>query len=463
MLERGAGRCQTRSADGIAGSGCAALPPVGPAAIVPAMRVLLLCHALPPESVGGVEQHTGGLARALADAGCAVTILARADGRPRPQGEIFPQHDGNPRIDRIAYRWEGVRDFDGIYDVPALEPAFDRWLAERGPFDVAHVHHLTGLSTGMVGTLQARGIPVVLTLHDYWLLCPRGQMFHRTGTACARIERQRCGECIAATFPHWFPRGDGADAATGRLHERARALLQQADRLVVPSARAMPAFTGFGVPEERFTVVENAVDTEALRALPPALADQPALRVGYLGTLLPSKGLHVVVAAVQAVHDRAPGTIQLDVFGNAVPYHGDEGYVTRTFAALRPGDPVRYHGPYRGQDLPGILRGLDLVTAPALWAEAFGLTPREALAAGRPVLVSRIGGLHDAVEDGVQGLVLPPGDVPAWSAALQDLAVDRPRVRAMARVTRGRARGFPAMAQDLLAVYRGVRAGRRQA
>ena len=67
--------------------------------------------------------------------------------------------------------------------------------------------------------------------------------------------------------------------------------------------------------------------------------------------------------------------------------------------------------------------------------------------------MSRVGGLQDAIEDGVQGFVLPPGDVAAWGKAMARLAQDRPSVQRLARSARSRARGFPAMAKDLVAVY----------
>jgi glycosyltransferase involved in cell wall biosynthesis len=70
------------------------------------------------------------------------------------------------------------------------------------------------------------------------------------------------------------------------------------------------------------------------------------------------------------------------------------------------------------------------------------------------VLVSRIGGLQDAIADGTEGHLLPPGDVAAWASAIRDMAADRDKVRRMAAATRGRARGFAAMAADLEAVYR---------
>ncbi len=421
------------------------------------MRILLVCHGMPPDSLGGVEQHVSGLACALAAIGHDVEVFARATLPGVPQGEWRMQTAANPRIARVAYRWEGVDSLDATYTCPPMASALAHFVAERraagAPFDVAHVHHLTGMSTDALGELATAGIPTVLTLHDYWMFCPRGQMFHRREELCETAAPPRCADCLQSTFPHWLHEGN-RDAAVARIHERALRALALPQRLVVPSARVIPPFVALGVPAARFTVVENGVDTEALAGLELPPCGPGPLRLGYLGTVMPSKGLHVLIAALQ----RLPaGTATLRVHGNVVPYHGDEGYLTRCLFALRPGAGVELHGPYDLAALPKILAAIDVLAAPALWREAFGLTVREALAAGRPVLCSRIGGLQDSVEHGREGLVLPPGDVDAWAAAIVDLARDRARVQRMATAARCRARGFRPMADDLVAVYQEAR------
>lgn len=417
------------------------------------MRILLLCHGLPPESVGGVEQHVEGLAQALADAGHQVHVFARTSAPSFPQGTRLPTTGSNPAITRCAYRWENISDLEGSYTCLPMAAALRAFLAERQAagetFDVAHVHHLTGMSTDAVRELRTAGIPVVMTLHDYWLMCPRGQMWHVHEVVCDRVEPNRCGECLHHTYRHWLDVPQGV-ATAARLHARARNTLAIANRLVIPSARAIPPFAALGVDPARFTVVENGVDTTALERLEPAGQHPGPLRLGYLGTLLPSKGLHVLLEALRM---QPAGTVELAIHGNAVSYHGDERYPLRCFQPVRPGDEVHYHGPYTTAELPRILAPIDVVCAPALWQEAFGLTVREALAAARPVLVSRIGGLQDAVTDGVEGMVLPPGDPTAWAQAIRELAADRNRVREMAAKARSRARGFAAMASDLLRVY----------
>ncbi|MEO6598073.1 MAG: glycosyltransferase family 4 protein [Planctomycetota bacterium] len=417
------------------------------------MRILLISHGLPPDSIGGVEQHVQGLAGALITAGHRVEIFARADLPDLPQGQWRSNVDGNPSITRVAYRWQGVDSLDATYHCPPMAATLRAFLAERSAsgvhFDVAHVHHLTGMSTDALAVLAEALVPTVMTLHDYWLFCPRGQMFHRREEVCETAEPSRCAECLQATFPHWLT-AENRDAAVARVQARALAALALPQRLVVPSARAIAPFVALGVPAARFVVVENGVDTERLAALPPPPAGPGPLRIGYLGTVMPSKGLHVLIDAMLAL---PPGTASLRIHGNAVPYHGDESYLTRCFQRLRPGCGIEYHGPYGLAELPRLLASIDVLAAPALWHEAFGLTVREALAAARPVLVSRMGGLQDAVADGVQGFVLPPGDVGAWTAAIARLAADRNSVRRLAGSARTRARGFGAMAEDLLGVY----------
>lgn len=421
------------------------------------MRILLLCHGHPPDSVGGVEQHVAGLAQALVAAGHQVHVLARSHLPGTPQGETVLGPTGNPRVSRIAYRWEQVDSLAAIYHCAPMAAGVRRFLQARAAageaFDVAHVHHLTGLSTDSLAVLREAGLPVVLTLHDYWLFCPRGQMFHHREELCERAEPSRCAECLGATFPWWMPT-DRRSGHVAELQQRARDVLAAADALVVPSRRAIPPFVDLGIAAERFTVVENGVDTQALERLPPPAGGPGPLRVVYLGTLLPSKGLHVLLAAVREL---PAGTVQVAIHGNAVPYHGDTGYLTRCFQALRPGDAVTYHGPYTAAELPRLLEAADVLAAPALWHEAFGLTVREALAAGRPVLVSRVGGLQDAVAHGTAGYVLPPGDVPAWQEALARLAADRRELARLASGCRGLARGFAPMAAELLTVYQRTR------
>ncbi len=423
------------------------------------MRILQITHGMPPESVGGVEQHVQGLASALIAAGHSVEIFARSSRAGVP-GSRFVEEWNGCRVTRVAYRWEGLTALVDMYRCELMEDALREFLAERREdgitFDIAHIHHLTGLSTGFVSVLREATIRVVFTLHDYWMMCLRGQMFHHEEYVCDSVEPDRCAACLTPAYGHWLPPDRAAGLMT-EFHDLTRATLLAVDQLLTPSARTIPVFEGFGIPRDRVAVVENGVDTVGLQSVASPRTTGP-LRVGYLGTLIPSKGLDVLVRAFVQTFLTADGapTATLAIHGNFVPYHGDEGFQERALATVPEGAPVRYHGPYTTADLPRLFADLDVLVAPALWREAFGLTVREAQAAGRPVIVSRIGGIQDAVEDGVEGFVVPPGDGVELGIALRRFADDRGLVKRMGAAARRRARGFAAMADEVLTHYRGT-------
>jgi glycosyltransferase involved in cell wall biosynthesis len=422
------------------------------------MRVLLLSHGFPPENLGGVEVHVQSLARELARNGHDVHVYARAGGGGTAQGSRTTTTIDGHRLTRAAYRWEGLEAFDDLYRCPPMADALRAFLDEcdaRGErFDLAHVHHLTGVSTDAIAILRERAIPVALSLHDYWLPCPRGQLFHRDGTFCGTVDVDRCAPCLQATWPGLVPPGSERDVAA-RTHRRARDLLGSADLLIAPSVRALPPFAALGADVSRVAIVEYGIDTAALRAVPaPAFGPGP-LRIGCFGTVIPSKGVHVLLDAVRGLE---PGSTAVRIHGNVVSYHGDAGYATNLFARLAPNAGVEFHGPYSPARLPALLADVDVVAAPALWAETWGIAVREGMAAGRPAFASRIGGLQDLPAEAA--FVLEPGDVAAWRDALAGAVRDRGRLRAMSTAARREGRSFAAMTAQVTGLYGDLIAGR---
>jgi glycosyltransferase involved in cell wall biosynthesis len=427
--------------------------------------------------IGGVESHTRDLARELAARGHRLAALAldTAAGL-EPYGVATGTVEG-VAVTRMAYRYHDHRALIDLVASPRAEAVVRRW-AEDGRFDLVHVHHASGFGLGVLPCLAALGVPAVMTLHDYWGLCPRGQMVRTDGEVCREASPPRCAPCLARTWPHLMPstggerRGAGGriESSTGEVRTdedaaRARdayalACLRSAARLFTPSPATRTAFVRAGLEEERIQVVENGVDVDelarasaALRAAAPARAE---LRLGVLGTVLPSKGALELAQAVVAA--RIP-ELTLEIHGALPSYHGDTRYVEalRALAAREPS--VRVHGPFDHGELPAILAALDGVAAPSRWNEVYGLTVREARAAGLPVLVSDAGALADVAEGGRAGLVVPADDRAAWVSALQRFA-DRSQRAAWAAHPK-KPRSARAMALELEQAYCEVLRGRR--
>ncbi|HEX7088478.1 MAG TPA: glycosyltransferase [Vicinamibacterales bacterium] len=424
------------------------------------MRVLIVAHGFPPHGHGGAELYAESCALQLADLGDEVSVLTREADENAPECRVRDERRGPLRVRWINNTFRATRRFEDTYDNPVIQRLAAGFIEETRP-DVAHVHHLTCLSTRVLDELAVRGIPTVLTLHDYWMLCHRGQLFDRELRVCRGPFPDGCDRCIgveAAAPPALFAAGrllrgplrrvgllqrlsgsrhaaqtpgsrrasrEASRTRLAHMHERWHAV----DVALAPSRHVRQRFVDAGFPADRIRVSEYGVD-ESLRAVPRRGrgGDSP-LHVGYLGTLMVSKAPHVLLDAVE----RLPaGTVEAHVYGAPAPYHGDDSY-GRALASRPANRAVHWHGQISRAELPHALANLDVLVFPSVWEETSGIGAREALMAGVPVIASRIGGIPELIEDGRNGLLVAPGDSDALAAALRRLIDDPdllPRLRA---------------------------------
>jgi len=434
------------------------------------MKILHLTQGFPPERVGGVELHTRELAREMAVRGHEVEVLCATEDPGLPFFEIHRpgrESEAGVRVARVRVRRSGIR-FESVYRNRPLERAVERYVGEIRP-DVVHVQSVIRLSAGILEGLARRGVPTVMTLHDYFTVCPLGQRIRRDLDLCVALDRERCARCLRPRFSDALRRASPAAAplALARtLAERAikapsaaqllrhdvwmRERLTGVDLLVTPSRFHRERFVEYGIPPERIRVVENGLPPMPRE---PRVPDpEGRVRFAYVGLLLPTKGVHVAVEAFDRI---ARDDVALDVHGCEVPYFGDTGYVERLRALVRTSNPVRFHGRFEGNALPAILARTDVLLVPSVWWETFGLTTREAFQAGVPVLASRIGGLAEAFEEGRGGLFFEPGDVPGLAATMERVAGDADLRRRLA-ATVPPVRSVEDCARELVELYREV-------
>lgn len=206
-----------------------------------------------------------------------------------------------------------------------------------------------------------------------------------------------------------------------------------AARFIVVSEAMRRSFVARGVPAEQMDVLPNPIDTrhfrsdaEARERMRGELGYGPGdVVAGYLGRFSSEKGIWSLADALDAAMSRAPALRALWA-GNGP----DEGRLRERLAASP--HAVRHTLLPFTPDVVPTLSALDVLALPSLIAESFGRIAAEAQACGVPVLGSRIGGIPEAIQGGVTGLLVPPGDTSAWSDALVGLAVDPGERRRMA-------------------------------
>lgn len=426
------------------------------------MRILFVTASYLPESVGGVELHVAGLVRSLRAAGhgCAVAARTARAGQPHLSTRT-DDVDGVPVV-RLANTFEDATSLESLYAHPGIADALMGVVDGFLP-DVVHVHHLTCLSTAFLDRLCERRVPTVMTLHDFWMGCPRGQRITAGLSLCPEIRLEKCVPCLRELWPHLLGGSPGSEASADERDAVDRARLEQyhatmqrvlsgVDRLVTPSAFMRRMYEDYGVPANRIRVVANGLPTAAWRGATPRVPRAAGpLRVGFIGSVLPSKGVHLLLEAFRRLGD--PLAMQVHVWGEVLPFHNDTTYGER-LAALRTGfeASITLHGRYANDDLPRILDELDVVVVPSLWYEAFALTIREAWLAGVPVVTSNHGAMAEAVDDGVSGLLFEAGDPASLAAALRRLVEDADLRRRLGRCAH-LVRDEGDAAAELLSIY----------
>jgi len=401
------------------------------------MRILFVVHGFPPEAAGGTELYAAGLAQALWRRGHEIVVLAR-DARPdEPEYRVRRDRAGNVDVVRVNHTFRDAASFEHTYRNERIDAIAGALLDDERP-DIVHAHHLTCLSTGIVGQCAARGIPLVLTLNDYWLMCHRGQLLDLDLARCDGPEASRCAACaglsasgspvvhaaagglrtIERHLPHALAAlqrrlltgaarrvvPDSAAAEITRRLEDARGVCDGAARILAPSKTLMERYVRFGIPPSRMLLQEQGIDVRPFAGLTRESADR--LRLGFAGSVMASKAPHVLLEALGGLD---PGRVSLTIAGDLAPYHGDNSYAGIVRPMLQRFG-VEWLGGVAHERVPALLASLDVLVVPSIWIENAPFVIKEAFAAGLPVVASNLGGMAELVQDGRNGLLFAAGD-----------------------------------------------------
>lgn len=287
---------------------------------------------------------------------------------------------------------------------------------------VGHVHNwFPVFSPAVYDAHHDLGIPVVQTLHNYRLSCAAGT--HLRGG-------RDCGDCSSrdrrAAVRHGCYRGSRLGSEVWRRTIEAgfaSGRFAGVDAYVAPSQAVARAHVALGLPAERIHVIPHGCPDPWERAGPPPV--DPASGCLFVGRLSDEKGVPVLLEACRGL------PTPLRVVGT-----GPLADPLRALAQER--STVTFAGEVPPAEVPAQLAEAAVVVMPHTWREPFGLIAVEALAAGRPVIASRLGGPAEIVEDGVSGLLVPPGDPHALRAAIDGLLGDPDRLAAMSQAARAR-------------------------
>jgi glycosyltransferase involved in cell wall biosynthesis len=399
------------------------------------MRIDLVSeHASPLAAIGGVDAggqnvHVAALAAGLAQRGHTVTVHTRRDDEALPERVVT--QDGYDVVHVPAGPARELPKDDLLRHMPEFAATLRRTWARHTP-DVVHAHFwMSGLaSVAAAGDLDSGGVPVVQTFH-----------------ALGSVKRRHQGD---------------ADTSPRNRIELERSLCRTVTHVVATCTDEVFELRRLGLPSERVSVVPCGVDTSVFTPTGEVAPRTGRPRLLVLGRLVERKGQDDAVRALRAVPDA-----ELVVVGGPAPDRIDADPEVRRLRGIAAeagvADRLVFAGSVARADVPAWVRSADVVLA-VPWYEPFGITPLEAMACGRPVVATAVGGLQDSVVDGVTGDLVPPRDPDRLGAVLAALLADDARRAAYGAAGVARVRDryrWSRVVADTESVYRQVRAGRR--
>ncbi|MDP3759915.1 MAG: glycosyltransferase family 4 protein [Ramlibacter sp.] len=396
------------------------------------MKPLFISSLYHPNQVGGAEKVVLIIAESMLQHGHTPVVVTMHDGPADHIADV-----GGVKVRYMALRniywpyaptqrravskalWHGV-DSCNLPMARAVARALD---AEKP--DVVNTHNLTGFSCAVWSAVKSRGLPLVHTLHDYSLMCPRTSMY-KAGRNC----RGQCTTCAFYKSP-------------------AKRLSQEVDHVVGVSRFTLDRHlaAGYFRSARQTHVIHNG-----LPGLPSALVRQAPpgqpLQLGYVGQLTPQKGIAQLIRQMGRWRD---GQCELRVAGRGAA--DDE-------AQLRAEAPenVRFLGFIDPQE---VYRAIDVLVVPSLWEEPLATTVLEAYLHGVPVIVSRRGGLPEMVDEGRTGFVYEPLEADGLPLAIDRFLRDRRLVEDMRPLVLEKSRDF--LADRMQANYLRLLSEARQA
>jgi len=393
------------------------------------MKILQIVHCFPPISNAGAEKYAYFLSNELAKHH-EVHVLYPVEGQPylqieQRQDSLLVRHE--LKITK-PMQWSQISNyvhFENSYMNQEISKSITNLVLAIKP-DVVHIQHLLYLSATVVDILAQLNIPIVLTLHDFWFMCPVVQLIRYSGEVCQGPQPDICRQCwlvkqrdssvlhlqrhlpiipqfILGTFANIvLNQVNGSEKFTSRK-TYFQQLLLKVDRIVAPSQFLRDMYVSNGVPENKIVYSEYGYAVESMVDASKPMFAGGQIQFGYIGRIAPEKGVHVLLDAFLRFPENQA---QLYIYGG---YDPAVLYVSELLEKVSNRTDVHFMG--HTDDLVEAYSKLNVLIFPSVWYENCPLVLAERQLTQKPVVASNLGAIPEFVRDGIDGFLFEPGDV----------------------------------------------------
>jgi len=430
------------------------------------LKILLGLHHFQPEYTGGVENRAYRTARELIDRGHDVQVVSVENTQQPASKDLFYKNEiyrGVP-VRRLFFDLESApnkRIWE--YDNRWIGKHFLQLLRAETP-DLLHLMSGYLITASPLRAAQTLDIPTVVSLTDFWFLCPRITMLRSNGELSSLpIEASRCVRCLreekrryrwpGKALPnlsdfYWRLQTEEVSEIEKRL-SFLRESLNQADKLISPSKFLRSMYIQAGVDPERIDFSRQGRGFHHLSARELRKHSSDKLRLAYIGQIVEHKGIHVLIKALSIIKSN---DIKLNVYGDL---NTSEKYAKELIKKAAVDLRIEFCGRFQPDDLPMIHESIDVLIIPSVWYENSPNVILEAFALKTPVIASNLGGMAELIDDGQNGFVFEVGDAEHLAEKIKEL-INHPERLASLQEGILPLRSQRAEIDDLETIYRNV-------
>ena len=409
------------------------------------MRIFLAIDSYPPPLMGGHALHVRLLGQELVKRGHEVEVVALAGA-----GGARVEMDGGVVVHRIAgwsraysrFSVDPERTLHPTVRDPGLVHSLVKLIKQRRP-DVVHAHGW--ILHSLLPFLPSKETRLVVTMHEYGLVCPKMTFVYRDDVC----DGPRYSKCVACASEQY---GVALAAALATGMTISRRSLRRVDRYIAvstPVARACASLSEGSL--QTFDIIPPFVPDEVFQldgtARPPFVPPQGDYLM-FAGALAPHKGIDVLLEAWQGLKSPIP-LVLVGLRSHDTPRQFPDGVI------------VVENVPH--SDVLRAWQHSTIAVVPSRWPEPFATSAIEAMAVGRPVVASAVGGLPDMIQDGVTGTLVPPNNSHALLRSIAMLIAEPELRTRMGQAARHHAANYSAsvVVPQIERVYREVVAASR--
>ena len=375
------------------------------------MRILYVVHDFLPRYFGGTERYVLGLAQQMQQMGHRADVLTYALGEPvsaleESAGEMLLHSYTFEGVSVVAIRHRDQPATLGHAVLDAQVEAAVGAVIARADYDIVHMAHPMRLAASW-RAVKRHKLPLVLTLTDFWLLCPRTRFFKPDHSYCASPDGGE--KCVLEC---------GYEPQIRDRYRDARSLFDGADAVIAPSDLLIDTFRRCGW-HRAITKIRHGVARPKATSAAARRSGDARLRIGYTGIVARFKGADLLLRAFAATNAR---NLLLKIYGSVI-WDNELRYDLET--AYGSCANIHLLNRYDSGDLPEVMATVDITVVPSTTLESYGLVVAESLAYGVPVVASdMVGSAHELIEDGRNGLIFASGDQSALRRVFERLSTE---------------------------------------